>query len=212
MMPSALNMPEPPALKPNIAITSRVPASAPNSGRDISIRKGLTARTRSSLSTAGACFMACEFMKSNQSNRGWQFKAGAKTRQRPWLSRGDRSAVLPRVFFNLANVVLGHKAGAGANVARTVGRCQAIFGKAGGGLLVGLDGGRHLGQVSGVERLHRRQHGDRNVALQVRLLVNPELHRTILDALGDFIRQVKRGHPHLALLAALFQRLQGGVG
>src|ERR1700749_4215268 len=109
-MPSAENMPEPPAAKANTRKTSTVPDSAPDSGRPRRRRHSPTLRTRSSRAAAG-----------EGATSGAAVVAGGVV-----ISGCLRSTVLAGVLLDLADVVLGHEARAGQDVARAVDRLQAV--------------------------------------------------------------------------------------
>src|SRR4051812_31108992 len=196
MMPSALNMPEPEAPTANSRKTSTAPASAPDSGRLRNRRQKPIARRRSSAAGAAALAAGVET---------WALIAGL-------ASCDDGSAVLAGVLLDLADVVLGHEARAGQDVARAVDRREAVLVEARLHLRVVANGLGRLVHVGRLQLLHRRHDRDRDVPLQVRLLVDRELHRAVLDALGDLVGEVEGGEPGLALQAHLVERLQRRAG
>src|SRR5829696_6824701 len=75
------------------------------------------------------------------------------------------SAVLPGELLDLADVVLGHEAGAGADVPGSVHHGEVVCLEPGLGLRVVLEGGHDLGEILRVLLLHGRQYGHRDVAL-----------------------------------------------
>src|SRR5690349_11248635 len=93
-----------------------------------------------------------------------------------------RSAILPGELLDPADVVLGHEAGARADVPGAVHRGEAVGVEPRPGLGAGLERGHDLGEILGVLLLHDRQDGHRDVALEVRLLVDRERHGAVLDA------------------------------
>src|SRR5471032_442993 len=120
----------------------------------------------------------------------------------------ENLTILAGVFFNLADVVDGDKARTGADVARAVSWREAIFGKARLEFRIGHQLGFDLGQVGGLILFHDGEHGDRDVALQVGLLVDGELDAAVLDAFRDVFRQVEGGEVDLALQAHFVDRAQ----
>src|SRR5882757_1728646 len=133
----------------------------------------------------------------------WSAEASRTRLSRP---SGIRSAVLPGELLDLGNVVLGHEAGAGADVAGTVHWREVVGVEPRLGLRVGLERGDHLGDVAGVLLLHDRQVRDREIALEVRLLIDRERHRAVFDPRRDLRRQIEGGHEDLALEPELGDR------
>ena len=107
-------------------------------------------------------------------------------------------AVLTCVLQDLVDVVLGDEARARADIARPVGRREPVGVKACLELRIGLQDLADLDRIGGVVLLHDGQHGDRDIALQVRLLVDRELDRAVLDRLRDVAVEVESGEPDLA--------------
>src|SRR4051794_16380967 len=75
-------------------------------------------------------------------------------RTRSSEGRDIRSAVLPGELLDLADVVLGHEAGTGADVPRSVHRGEAVAIEPRPGLRAGLEGGDDLGEILRVLLVH----------------------------------------------------------
>src|SRR5262249_56546684 len=106
---------------------------------------------------------------------GWTItrcRAPRKVPFRTWGRSDINSAVLPGELLDHPDVVLGHEAGARADVARSVHRNQAVRVEPGLRLRARLERSHHLRQIVRALLLHDREHADRHAALGRRLLVD----------------------------------------
>src|SRR5215468_1548732 len=93
------------------------------------------------------------------------------------------SAVLARVLDDLVDICLRDEARTGTDVLRPIRRLEAVSLQAFLELRIRLQDLPDLRRVGRVFLLHDREHGDGDIALQIRLLIDCELDRAVLDAL-----------------------------
>ena len=101
------------------------------------------------------------------------------------------STILTGVLHDLVEIFFGDEARTRTNVPGAVRRFQSVGCEACLELRIRFQDLADLRRIGGVVLLHDREHGDRNVALQVRLLIDCELDRAVLDPLRDVVGEIE---------------------